>query len=98
MSEAVEQRLPNERVSDRFWHAPLEFVVHAFVGTCIFAILTIPALALDYVMRYLRATNYGVSSLLILGIEIAEYGLFGMDLVLFGVFLWRTAARTVKKL
>jgi len=79
-----------------FWRVPWEFAVHALVGTSIFAIIAAAAVLLDLIVRKLGA--YGISHVFLLGLKAGEYALFGVDLVLFGVFLWRTAERTIKRL
>jgi hypothetical protein len=80
----------------QFWHAPLEFVVHATVGTLIFGIVAIPAIFLDRALNMLEA--HGIGIVIIAGLKMAEYALFGSDLCLFFIFLWRTAKRISAKL
>jgi hypothetical protein len=79
-----------------FWHAPWEFAVHALVGTSIFGIIATPAVCLDLAIRELDV--YGIGQVIIVGLQGAEYSLLGTDLMLFGVFLWRTAQRTLRRL
>ena len=79
-----------------FWRAPWEFAVHGIVGTSIFAIIAALAVALDLFVAWLESRR--ISVLIIFGLKGAEYALFGVDLVLFGVFLWRTAKRTIQQL
>jgi hypothetical protein len=85
----VQEKLP-------YWQIPWEFAVHAVVGTAVFAIIAVPAILLDLGVHKLEP--YGISRVIILGLTSAEYGLLVTDLSLFGVFLWRTAERTVKNL
>jgi hypothetical protein len=80
----------------RWWVAPWEFAVHGIVGTSIFSIIAAVAILLDLALR--RLDGYGVSGVIMFGLKSAEYGLFGTDLVLFAVFLWRTASRVYSKL
>ena len=80
-----------------FWHAPLEFAAHAVVGTAIFAIIAAAAVFLNIGVAQLQA-HFRVTEVIIYGLEAAEYALFGTDLLLYAVFLWRTARRTIKKL
>jgi len=79
-----------------FWRVPWNFAVHAVVGTSIFAFIAAPAVLLDLAVRRLEA--YRVDRVIIFGLRAAEYALFAVDLVIFGVFLWRTAKRTIKDL
>src|SRR5262249_50288261 len=73
-----------------------EFAVHAIVGMVIFSIIAIPAVGLDLILHKLR--NYGTSTFITLGLELAAYVLFAADLLLFMVFVFRTARRTSKRL
>ncbi|MSV28076.1 MAG: hypothetical protein EXQ52_04940 [Bryobacterales bacterium] len=79
-----------------FWHAPLEFAVHAVVGVFCFATIAGAAALLEVGLRWLE--THGIGSVITFGLKVAEYGLFTTDLVLFAVFLWRTARRTVQNL
>jgi len=79
-----------------FWLAPWQFAVHALVGTSIFAIIAAVAVALELAVHKLQ--SYGIGRVIIFGLKAGEYSVFGVDLFLFGVFLWRTANRTIKKL
>jgi hypothetical protein len=98
MSEAVQQRSADDATpSVRFWEAPWEFAVHTLVGTLIFCIIAAPAVILHIVLDRLEA-HYDIGAFLNFGLTLAEYAIFVTDLILFAVFLWRTAARTIKKL
>src|ERR1700733_2443349 len=79
-----------------FWHVPARFGLHTIVGTCIFAIIAIPAILLDLGVKKLEGS--AVSAPVIYGVKIAEYGLFGTDLLLFLVFLIVTGWRTAKEI
>lgn len=91
-----------------FWRAPYEFMVHGIVGTLIFAIVAGVAVVLDYAVQRLEKPvsitihgwhgNFTASHFVILGLKGATIALFVTDLVLFVVFLWRTARRTMKVL
>jgi hypothetical protein len=79
-----------------FYRAPLEFIIHTLVGALIFAIVTLPAVGLDVFTRSLEAKH--VSIVITEGVHVAEYCLFGSDLLLFLVFLVKTCWRVGKKL
>ncbi len=79
-----------------FWRVPWEFAVHGLVGSSIFAIIAAAAVVLDLVLHKLEA--YGIGGVIVFGLKTAEYALFGTDLVLFVVFLWRTGKRTIQHL
>jgi hypothetical protein len=84
-------------VEKAFWRTPWEFAVHAVVGSLIFGIIAVPAIGLNALVHWLEAAN-GTDAWIILGLKIAEYALFGTDLVLYLVFLLVTAVPTIKKL
>jgi hypothetical protein len=79
-----------------FWRVPWEFAVHAPVGTSIFGIIAGVAVLLD--LAVIRLEVYHTDAVITWGLKGGEYALFGVDLVLFGVFLWQTAKRTAKRL
>jgi hypothetical protein len=79
-----------------FWHAPWKFAVHAIVGTLIFAVIALPAIAINAIVN--RLEDFHTDVVIIFGLKASEYALFGVDLVIFGVFLWRAARRTIKDL
>jgi hypothetical protein len=79
-----------------FLRAPVKFAVHAVVGTSIFATIAVFAIGLNIAVQKLE--TYKISTVIIDGLEFAEYTLFATDLTLFVVFLWRTAKRTLKHL
>jgi len=79
-----------------FWRAPWEFVVHTVLGSLLFVIVAALAVALNVGVHYLE--QFKVSIVIVYGIELAEYGLFAADLYVFGVFLWRTSSRMIRKI
>ena len=87
--EAEQRTLPS-------WRVPWEFAVHALVGTSIFAIIAAAAVGLELSVRKLQA--YGIGIVVIFGLRAGEYALFGVDLMLFGVFLYKAAKRTIRSL
>lgn len=72
------------------------FAVHAFVGTAIFALIATPAVLLTVLVKWLE--TQGLDGALIVGLKIAEYLLFSVDLGLFAWFVIRTAIRAGKNL
>lgn len=79
-----------------FWRVPWQFAIHAIVGTSIFLIIALAAVGLEIAVHKLE--SYGVGKVVIIGLKAGEYALFAVDLVLFGIFLMRTASRTIKQL
>jgi hypothetical protein len=78
------------------WRAPAEFAIHAVIGICMFAIIASAAVPLDLLVTTLVVHH--ISWMIIFGLRTAELMLLVSDLVLFLVFLWRTAGRIVKHL
>jgi hypothetical protein len=70
--------------------------VHTSVGTLIFVLVTIPAWGLNVYVKWLA--GQGLNPLLVTGIEMAEYFLFIVDLLLFSWFVARAAIRAGKEL
>jgi hypothetical protein len=79
-----------------FWRAPLEFSVHAFVGTSIFGTIAAPEFILEAALKQLQIVH--IDAVIMLGLRGAEYMLFITDLGLFVIFLWRAAKRAAKNL
>lgn len=92
-------RRPN---GDPWWRGPLHFAIHIFVGTAIFGIVALAAVGLAFLTAWAKTLTYDgqpiASSLLLGGLIVGEYCVFGVDLVLFLVFLGRTAWRMAKEL
>lgn len=71
-----------------------DFAVHVAVGTLIFAVIGSAAVALDLVSH--RLQGFGVDPVIGYGLKAAEYALFTVDLVLFLVFIVKTAVRAAR--
>ena len=80
----------------KWWDAPCQFAIHSIVGIFIFTVIAVAAVALDFLVAYL--SDHDVNVVIIVGLKIAEYSIFCADLVLFLVFIWRTATRTFRRL
>jgi len=80
----------------RAWKAFGETVVHVAIGTLLFIVVALPAIGLDYLVTELP--KLGVSSRIVIGLEVAEYTLFGVDLILFLCAVFRTGWRLLKSL
>ena len=98
MSDGAQEVSPRSEpeAPPAFWRAPVEFAVHAIVGSCIFGIIAAAAVLPELGLHKLK--DYGIDRLIIFGLEAAEYSLFVTDLLLFMCFLWRAAKRTLPKL
>lgn len=75
---------------------PLEFVVHLLTGTLVFIVIALVAVVLNLLV--IRLANLGVSPVIVWGLRFVEYFLFLVDVILFVVFVVRTALRTVRKI
>jgi hypothetical protein len=79
------------------WWTPLvEFATHVTVGTCLFLIVLLPAVALDYLVHWLAGT--GTSKELLRGLKAAEWLLFGADVAVFSVFIVWTSWNHARKI
>ena len=83
-----------ERPKELF--SPWQLLVHFLSGTAVFLVVALFAVGLSLLVEYFRAR--GINPFIIYGLQVAEYLLFVVDLVLFVVFVLRTAWRTLKKL
>jgi len=79
------------------WLRPLwKFLVHTFVGTAIFVVIATPAVLLHFLVKYL--STLALPSVLLWGLEGAEYLLFAVDWLLFGWFVIRAGIKAAKEL
>jgi len=85
-----------DNVSFRWWFPLWEFLIHVTVGTGIFVLIGTPAIMLDRLIHWLSTKN--ISIFIIYGLKFSEYTLFIADIILFFVFIARTAWRTLRRL
>ena len=79
-----------------FWRAPWTFVVHTLVSIGCFVAIAGGAVAIHILVTWLEL--YGIDQIIIWGLKLAEYAVFGTDLLLFFVSLWKSARRTIGEL
>lgn len=80
------------------WWVPIwEFFIHAVVGTALFLLIAMPAVALDQLVETLRE-NLNIRPLLVWSFMAVEYLILFSDLVLFIVFIIRSITRTIPRL
>ncbi len=96
MTDPVQELPATDQQHQEFWRAPWEFTVHAVVGTIIFAIIAAAAVLLGFAVD--KLANFGTAVAIVYGLRVAEYALFGNDLILYLVFLWRTSKRIIPTL
>jgi hypothetical protein len=80
------------------WIPLLEFLVHVLVGTTLFVGIAIPAVLLNLSVQWLASSGLNVSNLILVGLEVAEYAVFGLDLLLLIVYLLRTTLNMATKI
>ena len=68
----------------------LELLSHIIVGTAAFVIIALAAVGLNFLVRWLEFLQ--INSFIIRGLQVAEYTLFIIDLVLFMIFVLRKAS------
>jgi hypothetical protein len=71
-----------------------ELLVHIIAGTTVFVTIALVAASLNFLVRWLLLE--GVSQFIGRGLQFAEYFLFVVDLILFVVFIGRTALRFLR--
>ncbi len=81
---------PNESFS------PWQLLIHFLSGTIVFMVVALLAVGISILVHYF--SSMGVTVFIIYGLQIAEYLLFVVDLILFIVFVLRTTWRTLIKL
>lgn len=96
-----EQSAPNDTASapeESAWWLPIwEFLIHVLVGTSIFLVIAMPAVALDLLIAYARS-SLTLSEFTVSMFAVAKYSLLVVDTSLFLLFLSRTAVRTARSL
>ena len=80
-----------------YWWFPLyEFFLHVTVGTGIFIVIALPAIGLSLLVEYW--TGVGIDQLILYGLTGVKYLLFAVDLILFVIFITRSAVTTGREL
>jgi hypothetical protein len=74
----------------------LIFLVHVFVGCSVLAVIAVGALGIGQLVTWMEARHCNDAVILIL--RIAEYALFGCDILLFLIFLVKSTISTIRKL
>lgn len=92
----MEPRVLGRTARANSWWLVWELFIHVTVGTALFGLVAGPAVLLRIAVRWLQQQELGV--VLVMGFTIAEHVLFGLDLLLFFVFLARTTARAYTRL
>jgi hypothetical protein len=83
-------------IQQHWWMSLIELAVHVFVGTGMFLLICMPAVGLDLLLRWLP--SLGVSNFILTGLTIAKLALFGVDLILFLVYMANAGWLFIKKL
>lgn len=79
------------------WWTPIwEFFIHVSVGTILFVVIAVPAIGLSLSVFWLE--QRGVSRAILWGLTGCEYLLFGVDLLLFFLFVLRQGWKALVRL
>jgi len=79
-----------------WWQPIWTFAVHAVTGSGVFIVIASVSIGLNYAVRWLEGRHVG--PILVYGLIFGEYLLFFADLLLFIIFVSRTAYRCAKEL
>jgi hypothetical protein len=79
-----------------FWKPVVEFATHVLTASMIFVIVAIPALLIEAAVHGLERIH--VTGLIIQGLNVAEYAIFGGDILLLVLFLIKSGYRAIKEL
>lgn len=79
-----------------WWEAPRHFLVHTLAGVFVFTVIALAAVLLDLLVRWLESNH--TAEFIVWGLKSAEVVVFAVDLVLFLVFIARTALRAWRRL
>jgi hypothetical protein len=72
------------------WWVPLtEIATHILGGAILFIVLAVPAVGLDLLLHWLP--QLGVSTFILTGLVAVKFGIFGVDLVLFSIYMLNTS-------
>lgn len=77
-------------------NTPKRFLVETLTGIAIFLIIAGAAVGLSYIVTILEKN--GVDMVVVVGLRVAEYSIFAVDLILLGRFLWITGIKTWRSL
>lgn len=80
----------------KLWHSLKEFLIHVAVGAIVFVFISCIAILLSEWVKILDKNGY--DPIIVKGLSGFEYFLFGMDLLLSGIFLIRSMIKLVKEL
>ncbi len=79
-----------------WWHPLWRFAVHSVVGSALFVVIAVPAVLLSLAVNWLEAKQ--IATGIVTGLKVAEYFLFGVDLLLFAWFVLKAAWHAAKGL
>lgn len=70
-----------------------EFAVHIAIGLVVFLLIAVAAIALDLLVTFL--TSKGINDVIIGGLKLAEYAIFGIDVLLLVAYVGSIAVQTI---
>ena len=83
-------------MADGSWKALGRCCAHVLIGTALFLLFALAAVGLHFVVT--ESGMMGVDRLILIGLKIAEYTVFGVDLLLYIFFVVRIGIQLFRKL
>ena len=83
-------------MADENWKALRRCCAHVVIGTLLFVVVALAALGLHFVV--IELTAMGVDRAILIGLKIAEYTVFGVDLFLYIFFILRIGIQLFRRL
>nr|VFJ54650.1 MAG: hypothetical protein BECKDK2373C_GA0170839_104410 [Candidatus Kentron sp. DK]VFJ61159.1 MAG: hypothetical protein BECKDK2373B_GA0170837_10996 [Candidatus Kentron sp. DK] len=80
---------------EKWWFPLYEFGAHVFVGGCLFVFISLPAIGINLLLKYLSGT---IDTPLVYVLTLAEYVLIIADVLLFVIYIVRTFINTSESL
>ena len=94
---STSSRVASVGLREPWWRPIAEFATHMVVGTAIFIFVAVPAVILHLATEFLVLRNLA-SQFVVMGLRGIEYAMFTADLVLCGIFIFRTALKLGRRM
>ena len=79
-----------------FWPTVKEFAIHIAVGMTVFLLIATAAVLIDILVTFL--TQQGINDVILGGLKLAEYSIFGIDVLLLIAYVGSIAIQTIRDL
>ncbi len=90
------ERMKEDITTINWWKPLVVFSLEVFVGSLIFILVLIPAVGLNYLVKFLA--DKGIDSMIISGLTALEYTIFAVDVALCLFFIVKSAIKAGKEL